>query len=200
MSFRLKPWYFERDCPFCTRNGSSFCRNPLNFLAHAMWVKWSQKGLKIDDVALDIIFLRVSNAKTHKSEFYYKDSLRFVRSGTFQIYKSGNSLEKKVMTVKPVTSQSGIFGYKTFSSRVSLCAVTMDNLHRLTWCSGQHSLWREQFHETFHNLLTCLSCPPLPRCFFSLKELCGTLAHRMMYSLPYLFWLWFVVLFNFRVI
>ena len=23
-----------------TRSASSFCRNPLNFLAHAMWVKW----------------------------------------------------------------------------------------------------------------------------------------------------------------
>ena len=40
MSFRPKPWYFERDCPFCTRSASSFCCNPLNFLAHAMWVKW----------------------------------------------------------------------------------------------------------------------------------------------------------------
>ena len=40
MSFRPKPWYFERDCPFCTRSASSFRRNPLNFLAHAMWVKW----------------------------------------------------------------------------------------------------------------------------------------------------------------
>ena len=37
--FHPKPWYFERDCPFCTRSASSFCRNPLNFLAHAMWVK-----------------------------------------------------------------------------------------------------------------------------------------------------------------
>ena len=36
----MKSWYFERDCPFCTRSASSFCRNPLNFLAHAMWVKW----------------------------------------------------------------------------------------------------------------------------------------------------------------
>src|SRR4051812_38089269 len=45
---------------------------------------------------------------------------------------------------------------------------------------------KEEFHETFHNLLTCLSCPPLPQGFFSLKELCGALAHRMMYSLPYL--------------
>ena len=36
----MKPWYFERDCPFCTRSASSFCRNPLYFLAHAMWVKW----------------------------------------------------------------------------------------------------------------------------------------------------------------
>ena len=89
MSFRPKPWYFKRDCPFCTRSASSFCRNPLNFLAHAMWgkwwyhanfqpcqssfvvlfnlrviqlkqiskcmenSKWSQKGLKIDDVALN---------------------------------------------------------------------------------------------------------------------------------------------------
>ena len=40
MSFHPKPWYFQRDCPFCTRSASSFCRNPLNFLAHAMWVKW----------------------------------------------------------------------------------------------------------------------------------------------------------------
>ena len=36
----MKSWYFERDCPFCTRSASSFCRNPLNFLAHAMWMKW----------------------------------------------------------------------------------------------------------------------------------------------------------------
>ena len=40
MIFRPKPWYFERDCPFCTRSASSFCRNHLNFVAHAMWVKW----------------------------------------------------------------------------------------------------------------------------------------------------------------
>ena len=40
MSFRPNPWYFERDCPFCTRSASSFCRDPLYFLAHAMWVKW----------------------------------------------------------------------------------------------------------------------------------------------------------------
>ena len=36
----MKSWYFERDCPFCTRSASSFCRNPLYFLAHAMWMKW----------------------------------------------------------------------------------------------------------------------------------------------------------------
>src|SRR3954466_6687026 len=62
----------------------------------------------------------------------------------------------------------------------------MDNLHHLTRFLGQSSLQREEFHETFHNLLTCLSCPPLPRGFFSMKELCGALDHRMMYSLPYL--------------
>ena len=32
MSFRLKPWYFERDCAVCTRTSSSFCRKPLYFL------------------------------------------------------------------------------------------------------------------------------------------------------------------------
>ena len=36
----MKSWYFERDCPFCTRSASCFCRKPLNFLAHAMWMKW----------------------------------------------------------------------------------------------------------------------------------------------------------------
>ena len=35
----MKPWYFERDCPFCRRSASSFCRNHLYYLAHAMWVK-----------------------------------------------------------------------------------------------------------------------------------------------------------------
>ena len=40
MSFRPKPWYFERDCPVCTRSASSFCRNPLYSFAHAMRVKW----------------------------------------------------------------------------------------------------------------------------------------------------------------
>ena len=36
----MKYWYFERDYPFCTRSASSFCCNPIYFLAHAMWVKW----------------------------------------------------------------------------------------------------------------------------------------------------------------
>ena len=39
MSFRLKPSYFQEDGPVCTRSASSFCRNPLNILARAMWVK-----------------------------------------------------------------------------------------------------------------------------------------------------------------
>ena len=40
MSYGSRLWYFESDCPFCTRSASSFCRNPLYFLEHAMWVKW----------------------------------------------------------------------------------------------------------------------------------------------------------------
>ena len=40
MSFRLKPLYFERDGPVCTRSASSFCRNPLNFCTHVICVKW----------------------------------------------------------------------------------------------------------------------------------------------------------------
>ena len=40
MSFRLKPLYFERDGPVCTRSASSFCRNPLNSCTYVMWVKW----------------------------------------------------------------------------------------------------------------------------------------------------------------
>ena len=38
--FVRKPSYFEGDGPVCTRSVSSFCRNPLNFCTHAMWVKW----------------------------------------------------------------------------------------------------------------------------------------------------------------
>ena len=40
MSFRPKPGYFEGDCLVCTRSASGFSRYPLNFLAHAMWVKF----------------------------------------------------------------------------------------------------------------------------------------------------------------
>ena len=40
MSFRVKPLYFERDGPIWTRSASSFCRNPLNFCKHVVWVKW----------------------------------------------------------------------------------------------------------------------------------------------------------------
>ena len=40
MSCCLKPLYFDRDGHVCTRSVSSFCRNPLNFCAHVMWVKW----------------------------------------------------------------------------------------------------------------------------------------------------------------
>ena len=40
MGFRLKPLYFERDGSVCTWSASSFCRNPLNFCTHVMWVKW----------------------------------------------------------------------------------------------------------------------------------------------------------------
>src|ERR1043165_10280971 len=39
MSFRVKPLYFERDGPVCTRSTSSFCHNPLNFCPHNMWAK-----------------------------------------------------------------------------------------------------------------------------------------------------------------
>ena len=40
MSFRLKPLYFERDGPVCTRSATSFFCNPLNFFTHVMLVKW----------------------------------------------------------------------------------------------------------------------------------------------------------------
>ena len=40
MSFRVKPSYFERDGPVCTRSASSFCRNPLYLCTQVMWVKW----------------------------------------------------------------------------------------------------------------------------------------------------------------
>ena len=40
MSFRQNLLYFEREGPVCTRSASSFCRNPINFSTHVMWVKW----------------------------------------------------------------------------------------------------------------------------------------------------------------
>ena len=31
---------WKRYGPVCTRSAFSFCRNPLNFCTHVMWVKW----------------------------------------------------------------------------------------------------------------------------------------------------------------
>jgi hypothetical protein len=37
--FSSETLILRSDCPVCTQSASGFCRNPLNFLAHAMWVK-----------------------------------------------------------------------------------------------------------------------------------------------------------------
>src|SRR4051794_21176122 len=63
---------------------------------------------------------------------------------------------------------------------MTVSAVNMEHLHYLTGCLGILSLRMAEFYETYHNLLTCLSCPPVPRCFFSQKELCDALAHRFL--------------------
>jgi hypothetical protein len=42
---------------------------------------------------------------------------------------------------------------------------------------GHGSVWRAEFCYSFHNLLTYQTCSWLPRCSFSLKEVCGDLAH-----------------------
>ena len=38
--FPYETLILRRRCLFCTRSVSNFCRKPLYFLAHAMWVKW----------------------------------------------------------------------------------------------------------------------------------------------------------------
>ena len=37
--FLSETLYFERDGPVCTRSASSFCRDPLHFCTHVIWVK-----------------------------------------------------------------------------------------------------------------------------------------------------------------
>ena len=61
MSFRPEPSYFERDCPVCTRSASGFFGNPLNFLAHAMWVKlWYHANFQPFQSSFAVLFnLRV---------------------------------------------------------------------------------------------------------------------------------------------
>ena len=57
MNFRPKPWYFEVDCPVCTRSASSYYRNPLNFLAHAMWVKlWYHAKFQPFQISFAVLF------------------------------------------------------------------------------------------------------------------------------------------------
>ena len=38
--FVWNPCTLKEMVQFCTRSTSSFCRNPLNFCTHVMWVKW----------------------------------------------------------------------------------------------------------------------------------------------------------------
>ena len=57
MSFRPKPWYFEGDCPVCTRSASSFSRKPLNLLAHAKWVKlWYHANIQPFQSSFPVLF------------------------------------------------------------------------------------------------------------------------------------------------
>ena len=90
MSFRPKPWYFEKDCPVCTRSASSFCRNPIYFFAHAMWVKsreghgknWMHFVYKLDNLFRSI---RVSdeNSSVTPAIQYFKNLVQvrtFLRS------------------------------------------------------------------------------------------------------------------------
>ena len=73
---------------------------------------------------------------------YYKDISFFQLYFTHRNKQNTNRKDAAQLAVKPVTSHSGILGYKTISSRVSIsyCAITMDNLHHLTGCLGQSSL------------------------------------------------------------
>ena len=91
------------------------------------------------------------------------------------------TLHKRFNTLLHITNMHLLSAMITLS-------VTMEHLHYLTRWLGRPSLRREEFQQIPHNLLTCLSCPRLPRCFFSLKELCDALAHCLMYlSLAYFF-------------
>ena len=38
--FSFETLVLWKRCPSYTRSESSFCRNPLNFCTHVMWVKW----------------------------------------------------------------------------------------------------------------------------------------------------------------
>ena len=168
MSFHMKPWYFERDCPFCTRSVSNFFHNPLNFLAHAMWVKWwyhatfqpfqssfeilfnfrvlwlkisskcmknnkwSKKGLKIDDVALNGAFW------THK------------KSGVQISFKKMKSFcNRRVSVCNPDTSKEIVhFGHEVHP----IFSVTLSSfLHML--CG-----WNDDTMPTFNLFRVHLKC------------------------------------------
>ena len=101
--------------------------------------------------------LRVQNGQSLSKYKGFARKLICLQRDIFWTY-----LNSRLFVCSKWTIQSHIINFQpfltssvfTFSSLVpfAYCVITMDILHHLTGCLGQPWLWREEFHETFHNL------------------------------------------------
>ena len=93
----MKPWYFERDCPFCTRSASSFCRHTLNCLAHSMWVKWWYHA-KFHPFQISFVlfqaFTHIFELNDHEIEKHYKWSLKRLKVGMVSSFHPHSMFQK----------------------------------------------------------------------------------------------------------
>ena len=117
-------------------------------------------------------------------------SICTIQSHILKLYKLaylGYSLEKKVMTVKPITSQSGILGYKTFSSRVSLCAVTISTFFHMLCGSNDDTM------PTFNLFRVHLKCFSISGSY-SWKKLVNAwkITNEVRKGWKLMMWLWMV--------
>ena len=132
MSFRPKPWYFEGDCLVCTWSASSFSRNPLNFFAHAMWVKlWYHANFQPFQSSFAVLFnFRVIVVAQNKSWNAWKIANE-VRKGfkSDDVVLNGAYWMQKKSWVKICLKKLNPFVIDEFSSAILILRRRLSSLY-----------------------------------------------------------------------
>ena len=133
----MKSWYFERDCPFCTRSASSFCRSPLKFLAHALLQDAANATLRSET-------LRRNCVRCHNRKRWCKKT-RQKRCKTFAMAEPSNTVQILVACAMHGIWFSSINclrwgGTKETGSQMEVCAIYSIRFTRMNSVIRQHKI------------------------------------------------------------